>query len=871
MTGASKILTVSYGTFSCTLEGFDDPFNTMKAIAEYFRDLAAEDRYFGAEPPTPDAAMLHKIAEREIQRRVESKIEGNGVILRAHENVAPKVSFPSPAAAEPVVVAVHAPTLATLADAAPAVESAAVRLSRLRAAQSHTAPQATVAVTAPLAAPAQTYIDTYAEDAEFADPAPAVFVPEPQAAANSAAKVAADKVAADLEKAAAKEARKAKKAKLESEEAAPVAVLSTDVLANITKAMAAPEAVEPAAILAADIPAEPVASLPAPLTSAPAPTHDSLAAAIRETLAGLGDGDDQLAADMADANSSDLSDAADAPLADPADLAAVEDYLPETEAVIALDDQSTPVFANASAEEYDDEDAAFDALSADEDSAFDAAFDAAFANEEAVPVATSTDTPATETAPVPEAVTEFAVEADAETMADAQLEPDAQDPEAALAADLALKAGDVEEDFAAEDAVAEDFVAETASAEVVQAEATPVEDAVAGESAMRLAAEELETSEPTSNELAPEELAPEVMASEELSSNEPAPQTTSLDSAAETIPAPSDKIQRARARVIKVRRVEPTPFEPAPFEPALTSSPAIAAPFSASTAPPATAASMTAQDEADLENELAALEAELGAPAAEAKPVEANRLPAAETDDAAVNRLLEKTNSELEVPETKRRRSAIAHLKAAVLATVAERRSNPKGQAPDTQRMDTYRKDLDQVMRPTPSDRPAPLVLVSSQRIDRKPEAARPQSTPSQPAFIQPVRPRRVSAGLPSAQSATQSDADYEQDEVANIFVDPSKQSFAEFAESLNATSMHDLIEAAGAYCTLVLGRGSFTRPELFEQVSSVNGPSETAREDGLRGFGRLLRDGRLTKTKRGEYTLAETSPLLNEARRRAS
>ena len=130
--------------------------------------------------------------------------------------------------------------------------------------------------------------------------------------------------------------------------------------------------------------------------------------------------------------------------------------------------------------------------------------------------------------------------------------------------------------------------------------------------------------------------------------------------------------------------------------------------------------------------------------------------------------------------------------------------------------------------------RVAPLKLVAEQRVDL-PET----ELPAPGAVAQTVRPRRVSMPL-----------DRDDDDSAG--------GFASFAEEVGANRLPELLEAAAAYMSFVEGRDEFSRPQLMTKVRQVD-TGDTSREDRLRSFGQLLRDGKIEKVQGGRFAASDS------------
>lgn len=215
--------------------------------------------------------------------------------------------------------------------------------------------------------------------------------------------------------------------------------------------------------------------------------------------------------------------------------------------------------------------------------------------------------------------------------------------------------------------------------------------------------------------------------------------------------------------------------------------------------------------------------------------------------DTDASRILDETNTQMREPEGNRRRSAIAHLRAAVAATRADKLLGRKKDAAEG--MQPYREDLANVVRPRrpdapashterPADqgRPAPLKLVAEQRVDSSAAA--------------PV-PRRVKL------------SDVEDDSLQDDDVD---SGFATYAEIVGATDLSELLEAAAAYMSFVERREQFSRPQLMTKVRQAE-LTESSREDRLRTFGQLLREGKIEKTRGGRFTASERISFKPDAR----
>ncbi|MBZ4023517.1 hypothetical protein CKO11_13730 [Rhodobacter sp. TJ_12] len=865
----------------------------MKAIAEYFRDLAAEDRYFGAEPPQPDTEMLHKIAEREIQRRVEAKIQKNGILLRPSEAQSETLPATQPEGAPPT------PPFATAAPpASPPLAQRSIPVAHPDAAPEDSLPHDPVSesVAAKLQRIRAAVAQARATQAPEAEAEPKVdlepeFEPEPEAplAAQPAPETddQPDPAAGGDDFGFALDIS----GPLSDEETA-------DIAAPDAEKDAKTQAVTEEPLVAEYAPEQDVAEVEAPPEDA-ARDEDTI-----ETEEDAVDADDlsdaeaaaallqakrqrRRAARIAQAEEeqraqepqlpTETAEAEKAPEAVAAETA-VADAEPESRETHMEDNAERPEDAAQALDpaDFSDEDDALETAPAPAPTrpAIRARVIKLRRAEPVTPALPVTETETTDAMVEDEAAPDAGdTQDDSQDESEAvlaaiaaQLEnpdpaPDADpapvaedDADDALMAELAALTADLpdDDDWGNLAAVRPDYVApqDHAAPEAAAAQDDLDQDDLAadiaqGDAEAQETLAQPENASPATAETPAKELSAEERAdwlnAETFGASAPAEATKAAaeDFEADPSEAEEDFADEFGDSPEAVAQALPVDQDPAEAE------------------APKTAAETTAE----------------AAPDQNADPApRAPRPPASRAaPEGDLSRLLEKTDAQMAGTENRRRISAIAHLKAAVAATVADRRAGTDTQ-PGTDGTEAYRADLSQAVRPRrpvssgqagrgrettptpatarPEARPAPLVLVSEQRVDQTPAEDEMKA--------QAVRPRRVIAASLHRESAEGHAAEEHHDSDAPLSADEAT-SFAQFAESRAPQGLGELLEAAAAYTAQIEGRPHFSPPQIMRKVTAM-GDETFSREDRLRVFGTLLRQGKIAKVKRGQYAITEAS-----------
>ncbi len=847
MVSSSRIITVSYGTFSCTVEGFEDSLAVLKDTTHFIHGVVAKDRYFGAEPPQYDPETIEALQ----QQQILAEQTDQGLTLR--------------------------PALGAGAASAGALTAA------LAAGPARTAPPA-------VEIPDDDTIEAAAQEVEKVEAAPEAGAED--AVSALVANAEGDAPEADAESGAeeAVSTLEAETVEVDEEVVAEVEADTQDDAEDAVSALVAEDAgdseeatAEPAADMQADaedavfaLVAEDAGVDEEAKAESEAETQDDAEEAVTALVAEEVDAEtsaDAPEGEIADVPSFDLDDLLQDADDEPAQAEDVPAPVapPSSSDIAAKLQRIRAVVGQTDGEDSDDfvedtivgTDDSFDsaALSEllgsmesedDDDDALAALVDAEVAESDAVAEAdaepeVADDTSEPEVAEASSEDADDALWAELGISDDTTAEDDAEATEwTSLSADD-LGEGDAEAEPATadteDDVTAEaDAPAEPAKprlrARVVKVKRAEFEAAVATGKLEEVEDDEDDpVAEDTGSSLSrneEEELARELAAIKaELSDDEDDWEDADEDDTAEAAPEPlrlDNPVNR------------PTRSWDSDLDDDLDELDAKAARASAALHGEDSDAISEAVAESARENARKLVKM--------ASPARA-MLTETSVEDNDTSRILDETNSQLEEPEGNRRRSAIAHLRAAVAATKADRLLGRKSD--DDDETDPYREDLATVVRPRrpqagsgrterpaePAPRPAPLQLVAEQRIG---EDADPADIPA-PASV--VRPRRISSADIPEKPATLRDPEAE------------ATGFAAYAEEMGAHNLPDLLEAAAAYMSFVEGMDQFSRPQLMTTVRQAE-IEETSREDRLRSFGQLLREGKIEKTRGGRFTASD-------------